>query len=1234
MYPTHLPTPSTSWCRACRWALQILAGGLALVLLWPILSTAPAHAQTPAPYIYVSPGSGPAGAFVYLYGNGFSGGQAVVLWDETPIATVDVSAEGYFDLWLGLPRHAAAGVHTIRVCTNASCPTGPNTTTTTTFFTVTASQPALGGRILYVYNENEKDGLGKAWAQGYASLLQSHGFQVTLLAMGDLATADLKGYDLTLVGPHTGELDSWGTDDQVAALAKVGRILGIGEGGYAFFGRLGLDIGWPHGAHYTDVNAVLAGEPQLLPFHTPYELGELLIQQQALTLLSQPTDAVSIHLAGAPQALAIGLLADNRAYASIVGQGCRVLWGHHEDPALMTPVGQALFVNTVVYALTVPCDFSVKAMCQPLSASDQVLGSAVIDFDDLPNGTVIRDAYRPAYGVQFEDGKATRALINTDAGQPHSPPQVATNDAVSPGTSRNVPMRVWFDRDQSHVGLWVGNGAATQDTIGVLTGYDRRGTPLCSAQIRPVPVAHTRFVGLYDALGRIASLSLDYGDTLLNESMDDLSLGLFAPANNIRVCRETSGDQGCAPVANGLVYRIPAEQPLQPLTRTLAGPASTIPDTQPWAELLHTDANGYVVERSRIRMGDRLWALVPITTTGRATLYLTSGAPVTVTATAFQPMPQGPPALTLTVSPRSPLLVLDMVISAQWNMAADPDYQRELARSIRLAANALYDYTDGQFILGKVDVYQAYDKWSHADVWLYASNNLRPRAVIGGMLSSPTPDPEIPDLTYFPGQMHMGATWNRFNLPGEAPVAEVMTQDDWGLALAHELGHYELFLFDTYLGLDENGQEVEVDTCVGSAMGWVYDTLRNSELIGDPKYWLTHCANTLAHQILERPEWQTVQLWYPWVQIPEQVDPGPAMPPAPLTQVIFHPASDGSQPLPDPVFRLHYQDGQTASTQARAYVVRGERVIDQGAPAEGATTIRLYGPQVADRLCLFDITGPFGVDDPRHQWGCEVVEMGDNDLQLERDDTWAPVITVSPVTTRTVRIRVLQSLPDGLTLWAKLYPEHTTSPTQIQLTQVEKGVWVGQFNSPVPATAAYVQVWVDETATETDPRREVMVDYGVGGSGLTGPFSRLGGVAVTSSDGNANYEITGTVRLAEGEFIALQLMAGRPPRPADKRIVGRAYNLIAAPESLADRGAVILRLPSLRLQESRQSRLDLRPTVHYWTGSEWQPLPSRIVTNLNGRRAVAAPSQGVGIYALMVEESQLLSPIYLPIIAR
>ena len=85
-------------------------------------------------------------------------------------------------------------------------------------------------------------------------------------------------------------------------------------------------------------------------------------------------------------------------------------------------------------------------------------------------------------------------------------------------------------------------------------------------------------------------------------------------------------------------------------------------------------------------------------------------------------------------------------------------------------------------------------------------------------------------ISYSPGSIAMGSYWNRFGTPPDqvntyngAVVPPAALAADWAIALAHEFGHYLLFLFDTYT--DANGQSNAdiAALCTGSAMGNAYE---------------------------------------------------------------------------------------------------------------------------------------------------------------------------------------------------------------------------------------------------------------------------------------------------------------------------------------------------------------------------------------------------------------------------
>ncbi|MCB9121932.1 MAG: hypothetical protein H6640_19585 [Caldilineaceae bacterium] len=166
-----------------------------------------------------------------------------------------------------------------------------------------------------------------------------------------------------------------------------------------------------------------------------------------------------------------------------------------------------------------------QAACRELFSPREIPSPAKITFDDLPDAAVIGNHYEPGFGVKFEDTSVTRAIIYADrASDPTkalSKPNVAANNAVSPNTSDGVPLTFHFTARKSHVGMFMGNGE-TAGLTGVLSAYDAAGNLICRVSNRPVPESYTEFIGLYDPSGQIATVTLDYGKTLLSESIDDL----------------------------------------------------------------------------------------------------------------------------------------------------------------------------------------------------------------------------------------------------------------------------------------------------------------------------------------------------------------------------------------------------------------------------------------------------------------------------------------------------------------------------------------------------------------------------------------------------------------------------------------------------------------------------------------------------------------------------------------
>jgi hypothetical protein len=676
-----------------------------------------------------------------------------------------------------------------------------------------------------------------------------------------------------------------------------------------------------------------------------------------------------------------------------------------------------------------------------------------------------------------------------------------------------------------------------------------------------------------------------------------------------------------------------------------AAPGATVRNTDT-GTIYPLDGEGYVINRDQIANGAPLWALLPVSSTARSTLYHTSGAEQTVNESAFSGSNAG--TMTLVVSQQNPLLVQNLDVAAQWYVEGDAERTDWLRENIVAASDFLYRFTDGQFALGRVTVQQSYDGWDDADLQLHANNIFQPRADIGGIVITDTVDldPSIP-ITYAPGQMYMGSHWNRYGKPpgeeilvGDAPVPAATMAADWAIALAHELGHYLLFLFDVYTDIDGNASAELAEQCTLSAMGDAYKP-SNHAFIYDRDHWDAHCSETEAYTTLGgRTEWRTINLWHPWTITPTAFVTGPVLP-AGVTSVTFiTPTIPPGPPATSQVFDLVYQDNETNSAEARGFLLRNNRVLEQGKPPQGANQIHLIDAQQGDRLCVYDINdNAEGDETPRNQFGCKIIVPGDATLEMTKDVAWAPLVDLRQTGANQLTVAVTQpvTLPVNVPIQAALYPEHGEKLLEVTLTG-DGSVHTGAFNLAENVPPVYVQLFVSETVAAPTTRREVIVDRGTGGSGAYGPARMGGKVLVISSDGNASYESDEPLTLEPGESIAWQSMPGTPPLPPGLAILGQSYRLDAFPPSLVVSGTVSIRFvePSTLVNAANTVQQDQPgPTLYFWDGIRWERLDTSLTKPIHaadGEQLASARSRGIGVYTVMVDQGQ--APLLLPLIYR
>jgi hypothetical protein len=205
------------------------------------------------------------------------------------------------------------------------------------------SPPPTFPDVLYIHQSDVEA------AESFRLLLTRYGCATTLITLDELATVVFDSYNLVIVGSDTGLSGHWGDADSVDAIEASGKpVLGIGEGGYAFFGQLGLSIGWPNGGHGSR-NSISVVDPNSPLFNIPYPID---VPEDLSLRLYTETDHVGLYLWPVPETVtALGGEVDNPGYYPLALEDDRYLfWGFSASAKNMTEVGKDLFINAVVRA--------------------------------------------------------------------------------------------------------------------------------------------------------------------------------------------------------------------------------------------------------------------------------------------------------------------------------------------------------------------------------------------------------------------------------------------------------------------------------------------------------------------------------------------------------------------------------------------------------------------------------------------------------------------------------------------------------------------------------------------------------------------------------------------------------------------------------------------------------------------------------------------------------------------
>ncbi len=206
-----------------------------------------------------------------------------------------------------------------------------------------ATALAAPARVAYIYSTDTVS------RDSFKAMLELRGFAVDLVAMTSVTATNFSADQAIIIGNDTGDTSVWGTSSEFAVVERSGKpIIGVGEGGYAYFGKLGLAIGYANGAHGSE-NQIAVVDPTLPMFSAPNPIalpptGPLKIYNSALNTVEiylPPITSTDVHR--------LGRVATDASYAALIAQRgalqCNTLWGFSGAPSQMTPAGQDLFVN-------------------------------------------------------------------------------------------------------------------------------------------------------------------------------------------------------------------------------------------------------------------------------------------------------------------------------------------------------------------------------------------------------------------------------------------------------------------------------------------------------------------------------------------------------------------------------------------------------------------------------------------------------------------------------------------------------------------------------------------------------------------------------------------------------------------------------------------------------------------------------------------------------------------------
>lgn len=496
----------------------------------------------------------------------------------------------------------------------------------------------------------------------------------------------------------------------------------------------------------------------------------------------------------------------------------------------------------------------------------------------------------------------------------------------------------------------------------------------------------------------------------------------------------------------------------------------------------------------------------------------------------------------------SPLVLSNLLVSIEWD--ADETYTQQISRAVRFASNYLYDISDGQMAFGYVNIYDNAEHWADADLQISTKNIVRPHAYIGGITSD--------DKSHV---IRVGRFWDG-NSGNQGP----WDQKEGFRTLAHEFGHYALYLYDEYFAyvFDQDGNltgEVPA-SCTGpenrnpatdatnaSVMDHQYTT---SELSARdvPGLWSPLCEQTAQWQMNGESPWETLTRQYAdFLSPPRWQFSTPADWGGPMA---------GPESLPSavpgwPLVEIHQRGTSTPPRQLTVYGHRGPFwgalvslytsqgghpvAIDQGF-TDRLGRIDIYGARPGDtlRASSFDgaLSGSVSVTDALNY---TITMTTPASLQALDVPGLNPHLTLRPGSS-------------GDTLYLKLYGLGPGGTLAAIVTQSGGSASQAAALAYSGVESAYVAS-VTFRATQAQPGTGTIQVLGAGGNSQGISFNttyalqavpRDGVTDLHSADGNLHVHLITHTLPVDAYAVLLPLNAAPAAPPEGRQIVGNVYD--------------------------------------------------------------------------------------------